>query len=72
VFEILSPEDTLQRLKRKLDDYTAMRIPQIWVIDPQDGSCYRYQNRQLLLDEQFSLPSQNIEFPMSRIAELLD
>ena len=34
VFEILSPEDTVQRLKRKLDDYTNMGIAQIWVIDP--------------------------------------
>jgi Uma2 family endonuclease len=72
VFEILSPEDTLQRLKRKLDDYTAMGIQQVWVVDPQDGTCYRYQDRQLLLNKAFSLPSKNIEFPMSRIAELLD
>ena len=32
VFEVLSPEDRVQRLNRKLEDY-RMGIPQIWVID---------------------------------------
>jgi Uma2 family endonuclease len=72
VFEVLSPEDTLQRLLRKLDDYAAVGIPQIWVVDPQDGSCYRYDERQLLRAETFSLPVKGIDFQMSRIGELLD
>jgi Uma2 family endonuclease len=38
VFEILSPEERVQRLKRKLEDYKVMGIPQIWVIDPQDDT----------------------------------
>ncbi len=48
VFEVLSPEDSLQRLKRKLEDYRTMGIPEIWVIDPQDGDYYRYEERQLV------------------------
>ena len=38
VFEVLSPEDRVQRLKLKLEDYRAMGIPEIWVIDPQDST----------------------------------
>jgi Uma2 family endonuclease len=72
VFEILSPEDTLQRLLRKLDDYAAMGIPQIWVVDPQDGTFYRYDPKQLLRADTFSLPAKDIEFRMERIGELLD
>lgn len=34
VFEILSPEDRVLRLRQKLTDYAAMGIPQIWVINP--------------------------------------
>ena len=41
VFEVLSPEDRVQRLKLKLEDYRAMGIPEIWVIDPQDSTFYR-------------------------------
>ncbi len=29
VFEVLSPEDTMKRMMRKLNDYSAMQIPQI-------------------------------------------
>jgi Uma2 family endonuclease len=55
VFEVLSPEDSLQRLKRKLEDYRNMGIPEIWVIDPQDSTFYRYQDLQLQRNDSFSL-----------------
>jgi Uma2 family endonuclease len=70
VFEILSPEDTIQRLKRKLEDYRTMGIPEVWVIDPQDGAYYRYEDRQLLRRDSFSYKS--IVFEMDRIKDQLD
>lgn len=72
VFEVLSPEDSLQRLKRKLEDYSRMGIPEIWIVDPQDGAYYRYEERQLLRRESFSYASRGIVFDMERIKELLD
>jgi Uma2 family endonuclease len=72
VFEILSPEDSLQRLKRKLEDYAMMGIAEIWVIDPQDATYYRYQERQLLRNDFFSFAPKGIAFPMDRIKEYLD
>ena len=72
VFEILSPEDSLQRLKRKLEDYATMGIAEIWVIDPQDATYYRYQERQLLRNDSFSCAPKGIAFPMDRIKECLD
>jgi Uma2 family endonuclease len=38
VFEVLSPEDSLQRLKPQAGDYRTMGIAEIWVIDPQDST----------------------------------
>ena len=32
--EILSPEDTFPRLQERFDDYLAMGVPNIWVLDP--------------------------------------
>ncbi len=32
--EILSPEDRVQRLQERIDDYIAMGVGAIWVIDP--------------------------------------
>jgi Uma2 family endonuclease len=42
VFEVLSREDTIPRMKRKLEDYRAMGIAQIWVIDPEESSYSQY------------------------------
>jgi Uma2 family endonuclease len=72
VFEVLSPEDSLQRLKRKLEDYRNMGIPEIWVIDPQDSTFYRYQDLQLQRNDSFSLAEKGIAFDMNQLKDLLD
>jgi Uma2 family endonuclease len=72
VFEILSPEDTLQRLKRRLEDYRLMGIAEIWVIDPQDSTFYRYQDLQLNRQDSFSHTGKGIVFDMNELKNLLD
>jgi Uma2 family endonuclease len=32
--EILSPEDRLNRMMERVDDYLAMGVPHVWVLDP--------------------------------------
>jgi Uma2 family endonuclease len=71
VFEVLSPEDRLQRLKRKLEDYRAMGIAEIWVIDPQDSTFYRYENLQLQRIDSFSYAAKGIAFDMNHLKTLL-
>jgi Uma2 family endonuclease len=71
VFEVLSPEDTIHRLKRKLEDYRAMGIAQIWVVDPDDGSFSRYEDSQLHRREFFIEPARGISFDMNAIKGLL-
>jgi Uma2 family endonuclease len=72
VFEVLSPEDRLQRLKRKLEDYRTMGIAEIWVIDPQDSIFYRYEDLQLQRDNSFSHAKKGISFDMNQLKNLLD
>jgi Uma2 family endonuclease len=72
VFEILSPEDTLQRLKRRLEDYRVMGIAEIRVIDPQDDTFYRYEDGQLLRNDTFSHAGKGIVFEMKQIKDLFD
>lgn len=71
VFEVLSPEDTVKRLKHKLEDYAEMAIPQIWVVDPEDGSFSRYENKQLVRRERFDEPGRGISFAVSELAKFL-
>jgi Uma2 family endonuclease len=72
VFEVLSPEDRLQRLKRKLEDYRAMGIQEIWVIDPQDSTFYRYEDLQLRRTDSFSHAEKGFSFDMNQLKNLLD
>jgi Uma2 family endonuclease len=32
--EVLSPKDTFPKLQERLDDYLAMGVPNIWLLDP--------------------------------------
>ncbi len=68
----MSPEDSLQRLKQKLEDYRAMGIPEIWVIDPQDSTFYRYEELQFLRNDSFSHAEKGIVFDMNQLKNLLD
>jgi Uma2 family endonuclease len=69
VFEVLSPEDTIKKMKRKLADYTQMGIPQIWVVDPDTGVFERYQDGRLTPATGFEQGT--IQFHLPEIAKLL-
>jgi Uma2 family endonuclease len=71
VFEILSPEDTLRRLHRKLRDYAGMGIPEIWVIDPETSLFSRAEDGQLLRRDRFQHAGTGIDFPVIEIAALV-
>lgn len=72
VFEVLSPEDTVRRLMRKLNDYHAMGIPEIWVVDPDTKIFSRFEDGQLIRRDRFSLSSKGIDFATNQIEALLD
>jgi Uma2 family endonuclease len=40
VIEIMSPEDRFSTIQRKIGDYVAFGVPNIWVIDPKDRSAF--------------------------------
>ena len=72
VFEVLSPEDSLQRLKRRLEDYRAMGIAEIWVIDPQDSYLLSLRRPAAHAQRSFSLAEKGIAFDMNELKNLLD
>ena len=39
--EVLSPDDTLSRLQQRFDDYLAMGVENVWVIDPESRRAWR-------------------------------
>jgi len=38
--EILSPEDRWPRIQQRIDDYLAMGVPHVWVLDPAAKTAY--------------------------------
>lgn len=72
VFEVLSPEDTVRRLMRKLNDYCAMGIPEIWIVNPETKIFSRFEDGQLVRRDRFTFPPKGIAFATSQIEELLD
>ena len=71
VFEILSPEDSIVRIDPKLEEYSAMGISQIWLVNPDDGSISQYKDRVLFPVERFTVPSHKIDFSPSEMKALL-
>jgi Uma2 family endonuclease len=71
VFEVLSPDDTVQELDEKLADYAAMGIPRIWVVDPKTGVFKNYLDECLKPANRFAFPERGIEFAVQEIAALL-
>jgi Uma2 family endonuclease len=73
VFEILSPEDSLNRTMTKLADYERMGIRTILLLDPS-GQHFRYVAGRLepLPREPFDLPGSACRFHLAEIEKLLD
>jgi len=73
VFEILSPEDSLNRMMIKLADYENMGIRTILVLDPK-GQHFRFLDGRLepLRPEPFDLPGSACRFDLAEIEKLLD
>jgi len=73
VFEVLSPEDSINRMMAKLADYERMGIKTILILDPK-GQHFRYIAGRLkpLSPEPFDLPNSACRFDLSAIEKLLD
>ena len=42
VIEVLSPEDRMSRMQRKIEDYYTAGCPNIWILDPWLQKAYRF------------------------------
>jgi Uma2 family endonuclease len=38
--EILSPEDRMSRVQLRINDYLAMGVPYVWVLDPETKQAF--------------------------------
>ena len=67
--EILSPEDRWPRIQQRIDDYLAMGVPYVWVLDPAAKAAYLVSRTAGTNQVTDVLKTQNptIELPLSEI-----
>jgi Uma2 family endonuclease len=72
VFEVLSPEDRMPRMLKKLKDYQTMGVQTIVVINPETDTIYRYRDGVLTPEEEPACPGSACLLDWTAIRELRD
>jgi Uma2 family endonuclease len=72
--EILSPEDRIPRVVKRLDDFLAMGVQNLWVIDPIERAAFVYTSAGLRLIEapRLSIENSPIYLDLSELFSALD
>ncbi|RXS97830.1 Uma2 family endonuclease [Silvibacterium dinghuense] len=72
--EILSPEDTMARIRQRVDDYLAMGTEHVWVVDPELRKGYVCSSRGFEEPENgvLAIPGSEIQVVLSELFAELD
>jgi Uma2 family endonuclease len=72
VVEILSPEDRMVRMVPKIQEYLAIGVESVWVIDPQEKSavCYSRENPAGAVCDVLRTENPTIEIPLETAFDL--
>ena len=65
--EIVSPADPARELNDKLEEYAAMGIPYIWVVDPERRRLQQYTNGDLLRVSAIEFPDRGFRLTAQEI-----
>lgn len=72
VFEILFLEDRSSAMQAMLADYERMGIGGIFIIEPKEGTAWRFEDGKLEPVEFLGLPSLGVRFTLEEIAAFID
>jgi len=72
--EVLSPEDRLRRMTKRMDDFAAMGVPNLWIVDPQQriGYIYTPPDNLKLVTERLTIPKTEIYLDLPALFAELD
>jgi len=72
--EILSPEDRMSRVRKKIDEYLAFGVAYVWVVDPEERRADVYTPSGFYEAKDGVLRTENpaIEVPLSELFQALD
>jgi len=67
--EVMSPRDTLARIRQRAQDYFAMGVPVCWIIDPVSGQAWTATPAGLAETTDGILRVGDIEMPLGEVLE---
>ena len=72
--EILSPEDRMGRVRKKIDEYLAFGVAYVWVVDPEERRADVYTSSLIYEAKDGVLRTENpaIEIPLAELFQALD
>jgi Uma2 family endonuclease len=70
--EILSPEDTLRKMHVRVNEYAAMGVEHIWLLDPETRTAYRCTPAAIEVATELSIQGTPIYLPLPGIFAALD
>ena len=72
--EILSPEDRVERIQQRIDDYLNFGVRYIWVINPRTRRAWTYskEGSREVLDGTLRTDNPSFEIPLAEIFRGLD
>jgi Uma2 family endonuclease len=72
IIEILSPEDRLGRMRLRVNDYLAMGVEHIWLLDPESREAYRCTASGFEKVCELSIAGTPLHLPLPQIFAALD
>ena len=73
--DVLSPEDRLQRIVTRAQDYQRMGVPHIWIIDPATREAWTMDangGALPMLEDAFTIPGTLVRLTIADIFEEID
>ena len=74
IIEILSPEDRITRMRRRIDDYLNFGVRHIWLIDPESRRAWYCTGEGMTESKDLVLRTENpeIALPLAEIFQAID
>ncbi len=70
--EVLSPEDRMSDMQDKIDDYLAMGVQSVWVVNPKRRKAFIMEGGALLPVQELTVPGTRIRIQVADIFAGLD
>ena len=70
--EVLSPDDTLDSMQDRIDDYLAMGVEHIWILNPRNRRAYVADAQGLHAVEELAVPGTGIRVATQEVFAGLD